>query len=91
LRHPCTSFIFIYTYIQDDFSIETEVPGKDGDDATIVREAACETLLMCIATALNHGLRNGGGIGDVLRHVGQAEDLFVTRIFYDMAFFTVRL
>lgn len=30
-------------------------------------ERACETLLMCIVTVLNHGLRNGGGVGDVLR------------------------
>lgn len=30
-------------------------------------ERACDTLLMCIVTVLNHGLRNGGGVGDVLR------------------------
>ena len=32
-----------------------------------LRERACETLMMCIVTTLNQGLRNGGGIGDVLR------------------------
>lgn len=31
------------------------------------RERACDTLLMCIVTVMNHGLRNGGGVGDVLR------------------------
>lgn len=31
------------------------------------RENVCDTLLMCIVTTLNQGLRNGGGIGDVLR------------------------
>lgn len=30
-------------------------------------EKACDTLFMCIITTLNNGLRNGGGIGDVLR------------------------
>ena len=30
-------------------------------------ERACDTLFMCIVTTLNKGLRNGGGIGDVLR------------------------
>jgi hypothetical protein len=30
-------------------------------------ERSCETLIMCIITTLNNGLRNGGGIGDVLR------------------------
>ena len=32
-----------------------------------VKEHACETLGLCILTTLNKGLRNGGGIGDVLR------------------------
>lgn len=31
------------------------------------KERACDSLLMCIATTLNQGLRNGGGIGDILR------------------------
>lgn len=30
-------------------------------------ERSCDTLFMCIITTLNKGLRNGGGIGDVLR------------------------
>ena len=30
-------------------------------------ERACDTLFMCIVTTFNKGLRNGGGIGDVLR------------------------
>lgn len=32
-----------------------------------VKEKACDSLIMCIVTTLNHGLRNGGGIGDILR------------------------
>lgn len=31
------------------------------------KERACDSLLMCIVTTLNQGLRNGGGIGDILR------------------------
>ena len=31
------------------------------------KERTCDSLLYCIITTLNHGLRNGGGIGDVLR------------------------
>ena len=31
------------------------------------RERSCDTLIMCILTAFNKGLRSGGGIGDVLR------------------------
>lgn len=37
----------------------------EGSDDGI--ERTCDTLLMCIVTVLNQGLRNGGGVGDVLR------------------------
>uniref|UniRef100_A0A1I8B146 RIH_assoc domain-containing protein n=1 Tax=Meloidogyne hapla TaxID=6305 RepID=A0A1I8B146_MELHA len=46
---------FIYSLLKDD-ELELKVP-------------SCETLRMCILTTLNWGLRNGGGIGDVLRSV----------------------
>lgn len=42
---------------------ETGLEDKEGDGL----ERACDTLIMCIITTLNHGLRNGGGIGDILR------------------------
>ena len=32
-----------------------------------VPRRVCDSLIMCIITAVNEGLRNGGGIGDVLR------------------------
>ena len=32
-----------------------------------VKERSCDSLVMCIVTTLNQGLRNGGGIGDILR------------------------
>lgn len=31
------------------------------------KERACDSLVMCIVTTMNQGLRNGGGIGDILR------------------------
>lgn len=40
------------------------VPVDSGGET---KEFACESLLMCIVTTLNQGLRNGGGIGDILR------------------------
>ncbi len=30
-------------------------------------ERACDSLWMCMITVLSHGLRSGGGVGDVLR------------------------
>ncbi|GMT25198.1 hypothetical protein PFISCL1PPCAC_16495, partial [Pristionchus fissidentatus] len=50
---------------------------------------ACNSLRMCIVTTLNWGLRNGGGIGDVLRNVGPDEPLFHFRVLYDLAFYVV--
>ncbi|KAL2093440.1 hypothetical protein ACEWY4_010752 [Coilia grayii] len=52
-------------------------------------ESMCDTLLQCIVTVLNHGMRNGGGIGDVLRKLSKKEPLFAARVVYDLLFFFV--
>ncbi|XP_023812775.1 inositol 1,4,5-trisphosphate receptor type 3 isoform X2 [Oryzias latipes] len=52
-------------------------------------ERACDTLLMCIVTVLNHGLRNGGGVGDVLRKPSKDEPLFPARVVYDLLFYFI--
>lgn len=51
-----------------------QVPGRVRAHAALAEdeeldgtERACDTLLMCIVTVMNHGLRNGGGVGDILR------------------------
>uniref|UniRef100_A0A146L7A0 Inositol 1,4,5-trisphosphate receptor n=1 Tax=Lygus hesperus TaxID=30085 RepID=A0A146L7A0_LYGHE len=59
---------------------------KDLDDD---KERACDSLIMCIVTTLNQGLRNGGGIGDILRAPSSHEPLFVARVVYDLLFFFV--
>ncbi|XP_030076286.1 inositol 1,4,5-trisphosphate-gated calcium channel ITPR3 isoform X1 [Microcaecilia unicolor] len=59
---------------------------EDDDDST---ERACDTLLMCIVTVLNHGLRNGGGVGDILRKPSKDESLFPARVVYDLLFFFI--
>ncbi|XP_061758763.1 inositol 1,4,5-trisphosphate receptor type 3 [Nerophis ophidion] len=60
---------------------------EDEDEAT--SERACDTLLMCIVTVLNHGLRNGGGVGDVLRQPSKNEPLFPARVVYDLLFYFI--
>lgn len=45
--------------------VSTELPPADETEQD--QEHTCETLLMCIVTVLSHGLRSGGGVGDVLR------------------------
>ncbi|XP_076870703.1 inositol 1,4,5-trisphosphate-gated calcium channel ITPR1 isoform X3 [Brachyhypopomus gauderio] len=50
-------------------------------------EKACESLWMCMITVLSHGLRSGGGVGDVLRRPSKEEPLFAARVIYDLLFF----
>ncbi|XP_030639388.1 inositol 1,4,5-trisphosphate-gated calcium channel ITPR3 [Chanos chanos] len=66
---------------------EKSVPAvlEEQDDT----ERACDTLLMCIVTVLNHGLRNGGGVGDVLRKPSKDEALFPARVVYDLLFYFI--
>uniref|UniRef100_A0A8C3IQZ8 Inositol 1,4,5-trisphosphate receptor n=1 Tax=Chrysemys picta bellii TaxID=8478 RepID=A0A8C3IQZ8_CHRPI len=61
------------------------VPDDEEDNS----ERACDTLLMCIVTVLNHGLRNGGGVGDILRKPSKDESLFPARVIYDLLFFFI--
>ena len=58
-------------------------------DQETVKERSCDTLWMCIITTLNQGLRNGGGIGDVLRAPSSSEPFYTLRLIYDMLFFFV--
>uniref|UniRef100_A0A8C0EPP2 Inositol 1,4,5-trisphosphate receptor n=1 Tax=Bubo bubo TaxID=30461 RepID=A0A8C0EPP2_BUBBB len=58
-------------------------PEEDGIERT------CDTLLMCIVTVLNQGLRNGGGVGDVLRKPSKDEPLFAARVVYDLLFYFI--
>ncbi|XP_032666694.1 inositol 1,4,5-trisphosphate receptor isoform X7 [Odontomachus brunneus] len=54
-----------------------------------LKERSCDSLLMCIVTTLNQGLRNGGGIGDILRAPTSVEPLFFARVVYDLLFFFI--
>ncbi|XP_060164093.1 inositol 1,4,5-trisphosphate-gated calcium channel ITPR1 isoform X4 [Globicephala melas] len=63
---------------------EERVPAEETEQD---KEHTCETLLMCIVTVLSHGLRSGGGVGDVLRKPSKEEPLFAARVIYDLLFF----
>ena len=69
-----------FVYLPEDFENETEFNGK---------ERVCDTLLICIVTTLNEGLRNGGGIGDMLKPKSVHEPLFPFRVVYDLLFFFI--
>uniref|UniRef100_H2TJZ6 Inositol 1,4,5-trisphosphate receptor n=1 Tax=Takifugu rubripes TaxID=31033 RepID=H2TJZ6_TAKRU len=67
---------------------QPNVKGGDGDgDKDEDVERTCDSLLMCIVTVLSHGLRSGGGVGDVLRKPSKEEPLFAARVIYDLLFF----
>lgn len=78
----------------EGFCDASERPGsgekEDGDsDDDTTTERACDSLVMCIITTMNHGLRNGGGIGDILRPPSIKEPLYFARVVYDLLFFFV--
>uniref|UniRef100_A0A673HC10 Inositol 1,4,5-trisphosphate receptor n=1 Tax=Sinocyclocheilus rhinocerous TaxID=307959 RepID=A0A673HC10_9TELE len=73
--------LFIFAAVNTFFNVFAEE-----EDNT---ERACDTLLMCIVTVLNHGLRNGGGVGDVLRKPSKNEPLFPARVVYDLLFYFI--
>lgn len=54
--------------LSDDEQSCTAPGGSDvADSGGERKERSCDSLVMCIITTLNQGLRNGGGIGDILR------------------------
>jgi hypothetical protein len=69
-------------HIHQATETSTISPEEAADGAV---ERSCDTLFMCIVTTLNKGLRNGGGIGDVLRQPSsQVSDTFI----FDKEIFT---
>ncbi|XP_038264330.1 inositol 1,4,5-trisphosphate receptor type 1 isoform X1 [Dermochelys coriacea] len=68
-----------------DIPSEELIPKEEIEEED--KEHTCETLLMCIVTVLSHGLRSGGGVGDVLRKPSKEEPLFAARVIYDLLFF----
>lgn len=69
----------------------TTIPAVQSDEESDEdgMERTCDTLLMCIVTVLNQGLRNGGGVGDVLRKPSKDEPLFAARVVYDLLFYFI--
>uniref|UniRef100_A0A8C0X6Z7 Inositol 1,4,5-trisphosphate receptor n=1 Tax=Castor canadensis TaxID=51338 RepID=A0A8C0X6Z7_CASCN len=83
-----------FLFLKDDFTMEVDrlknrTPATGLQRDTDGETRTCDTLLMCIVTVLNQGLRNGGGVGDVLRRPSKDEPLFAARVVYDLLFFFI--
>uniref|UniRef100_A0A663FL32 Inositol 1,4,5-trisphosphate receptor n=1 Tax=Aquila chrysaetos chrysaetos TaxID=223781 RepID=A0A663FL32_AQUCH len=84
IRTPVAGIDFILKFSVGDWcSSPAPLHEEDGIERT------CDTLLMCIVTVLNQGLRNGGGVGDVLRKPSKDEPLFAARVVYDLLFYFI--
>uniref|UniRef100_A0A8C1MYN3 Inositol 1,4,5-trisphosphate receptor n=1 Tax=Cyprinus carpio TaxID=7962 RepID=A0A8C1MYN3_CYPCA len=81
MMSPSCSLLCVCIFVCVFISVEEE-----DEDST---ERVCDTLLMCIITVLNHGLRNGGGIADVLRKLSKEEPMFPARVVFDLLFFFI--
>uniref|UniRef100_UPI00398F4F09 inositol 1,4,5-trisphosphate-gated calcium channel ITPR3 isoform X3 n=1 Tax=Pristiophorus japonicus TaxID=55135 RepID=UPI00398F4F09 len=81
---------FINSCAADDVNCSASIlEAASQDEEESDKERACDTLLMCIVTVLNHGLRNGGGVGDILRQPSKDEALFPARVIFDLLFFFI--
>ncbi|KAK2174947.1 hypothetical protein NP493_759g01031 [Ridgeia piscesae] len=86
----CTQNATVYTLLKNiTETVVTSAQGGDSEEEDVTKERHCDSLIMCIVTTLNEGMRNGGGIGDVLRKPSSREPLFVARIIYDLLFFFI--
>uniref|UniRef100_A0A8C3MPK5 Inositol 1,4,5-trisphosphate receptor n=1 Tax=Geospiza parvula TaxID=87175 RepID=A0A8C3MPK5_GEOPR len=83
IRTPAAGIVF---YIKICFQCIPFSVCEEEEDGI---ERTCDTLLMCIVTVLNQGLRNGGGVGDVLRKPSKDEPLFAARVVYDLLFYFI--
>lgn len=79
----CEHNVSSENYYKEEVNSQVTLSGGE------VKERACDSLVMCIVTTLNQGLRNGGGIGDILRAPSSTEPLFVARVVYDLLFFFI--
>ena len=76
-------FIFFYanisfTFLKNEFTIEIE-GGTEGN--------VCSSLLECTLTYFNHGVRSGGGIGDILPETPYTDAMYFFRFFNDFIFY----
>eukprot|EP00759_Apiculatamorpha_spiralis_P048968 PhF_6_TR44153/c0_g1_i1/m.67576/K04958/ITPR1; inositol 1,4,5-triphosphate receptor type 1 len=66
-------------------------PDFDADGVKENEEFTCETLPRCFIHILTSGIRNGGGVGDVMKPVTWNDDNFSSRTLFDFSFWIVMI
>ena len=69
-----------YNFFPGEFNIETDEEGEKN---------ICSSLLECTITYFNHGVRSGGGIGDLLSNKEFPSFMYWIRFFNDFIFFVL--
>eukprot|EP00038_Savillea_parva_P031978 m.92510 g.92510 ORF g.92510 m.92510 type:complete len:249 (-) comp9960_c0_seq5:601-1347(-) len=83
----------VVTNVSVDGNLNADATAMEhgGEMTTERAELACTTIMHCLVTQFNHGLRNGGGIGDVMRATSQNEEMYTFRVVYDFLFFVTMI
>jgi hypothetical protein len=76
------SFRETYKHVSDEASDYDDDHGPDFN-------MYCETLIRCLTSTINYGIRAGGGIGDVLEQPLYSDAIYTSRYVYDFTFFMV--
>ena len=76
---------FAFYYFPELFEFEDLY---DVNEDTLVTEKMCSSMVQCFMTMLNYGVRNGGGIGDVIPKLSYIVDpgYFVAGFFFVVLF-----
>ena len=79
--------IYIYAVIGYLIMVPAFIPDGLDDPDEEGWKTICPSIWVCFLTILNQGLRQGGGIGEVLVQITYGEEAYTKRFFYDLLFF----
>ena len=79
--------IIAFYYFEESIVFEEDFL-EDKSDNYKGDERMCGSVLQCYLTLLNYGVRNGGGIGDVIIKLAFQDNIgpFISRFFFDILF-----
>jgi len=90
----CLIIIYIYSvfgfFFFAEHYLDKTIQSPSKEELGILGENLCQSLFQCFFSTLNLGLRNGGGIADVLSAISYEEkDTYYGRILFDLTFYII--